>query len=233
MELTTSIEDYLCDLVNDPKLYLLCSPHGFGRHKLYMYINHLYEERHIGRTLVHTLEKTEEKWKKCMLLYGFNMSGLYIDDNYRCSVEDISHNIEMYSPAIVMVHYLDLLDDEDSIPKLKHLATDYSIPIIVSFNLARNCGDRDPMYRRPQLFDLIYTNYYAKKSINQLREDLLGSEILFLHRNHDCDRGIGTAYRYNFSEMAELIITSKVMFSGPHSIFFNYGVIFREFNDKV
>ena len=166
-----------------------------------------------------------------MALYGFDMSGLFIDDKGFCSA-DIRQNIEKYSPKIVMIHNLGLLEDEDSIPKLKQLARDYSIPIIVSFNLGRNCGDRDPMYRRPQLFDLIYTNYYSKKTIDELREDVFDSEIIFFHRNHDCDRGIGSAYRYNFSEMAELIIYDTYIFAGPQSVFFNYGYIFNEVNTQ-
>ena len=228
-----NIEDYFCNLINTSNLYLLCSPPGFGKHKLFMYISHLYAERHMGHSLVHSLEMSEQQWKNEMALNGFDMSGLYIDDNACCSVEDIRKNIKLYSPVIVMIHYLGLLEDEDSIPKLKQLAKDYSIPIIVSLNLGRNCGDRDPMYRRPQLFDLIYTNYYSKKTIDELREDIYGSEIIFLHRNHDCDRSIGSAYRYNFSSTAELIINNNTeIFSGPQSIFFNYDYIFNDDNPQ-
>ena len=30
--------------------------------------------------------------------------------------------------------------------------------------------------------------------------------LALLHRDHDCDRGIGTAHRYNISNTTELII---------------------------
>ena len=226
-----SVEDYLCDMTNNPKVYLLCSPVGFGKRKLFMYISHLYAERNIGHSLVHTLDMTENCWKKEMTLYDFDMSGLFIDEKSVCSVEDIRNNIERDSPRIVMIDYLGLLVEEDAIQKLKDLSKEYSIPIIVSVNLARSCGDGDPMYRRPQLMDLMRINYYRNKTINEWRVDIDDTrcmEIIFLHRNHDCERNIGTAFYYNIGDMAELLIWRYGISSGIQSIFFNFGWIFQE-----
>lgn len=41
----------------------------------------------------------------------------------------------------------------------------------------------------------------------------------FLHRNHDCERGIGTAHRYNISNSAELILKSGKQDSSMAIIF--------------
>lgn len=221
IKMHTNIDDYLCDLKNNPKLYLLCSPVGFGKHKLFMHISRLYIERKQGRPLIHTLELSEQQWKDEMSRYGFDATEVIVDESNPCTIEMIRENIEKHSPAIVMIHYLGLIDDEEAIPKLKQLSKETAVPIILSVDLARNCGDHDPMHRRPQLFDLLSIHYYQDKTVSEFRRDIDSNDIsvMFLHRNHDCERGIGTAHRYNISNMSELMIDNND-FSGTHTIEF-------------
>ena len=178
-----------------------------------MYISHIFAERNIGKTLIVTIEKSKQQWESEMLNYGYDISGTFIIDNSDIAVNDIRKCVEKTSPEIVMINDFGLINDTEVIGKFEQLSKDYSIPVMVSIHLGRNCGDHDPMYRRPQLFDLIFIRQYRDKTLNEFTRDFCSPDttIMFLHRNHDCERGIGAAYRYNIGDMAELITNRRTL----------------------
>ena len=111
-----------------------------------------------------------------------------------------------------LVDYLSLLD-YDVCQELPRISKTYSVPIFILGKLCRDSGDFDPQ-KIPELISVSY------KLLQLHQYDFLA----LLHREHDCDRNVGTAHRYNISNSVELII--KI------NRFGKIGKIFFEWDDQ-
>jgi hypothetical protein len=214
------INDLFCNIQRTPGLYGLYSIPGLGKRELLMYICQMLVKRTQAHPLIFSLELSDEQWKKNMLEYGFGTEGIVVEDS-AWEIDDMRQCIEKHLPTIVFVDDLKLIETPDVINKLKGISTDYSISVIVTANLARNSGDSDPVYRRPQLFDLIYT-CDNKKTIGEFKNDLYQfTTVMLLHRNHDWYRSIGVGRAFHICNEAELKIVCGVNMR-PQTIYFDF-----------
>ena len=187
-------------------LYGLFSPPGFGKTSLMMYFAHTLSVSGF-KCLVFSLELSRERWLERMHKLRMNTDHIVIDDTVGLDINRIRKVICEEKPQMVLVDYLGLLDDEcAALVGLKNIAHESSTSVLASADLGRSSGDRDPFNRRPELYDLTYLRS-GKGTIDELHKAIDSMDlILFLHRHHDCERGIGYAHRYNLSNAAELII---------------------------
>ena len=163
------------------------------------------------KCLVFSLEMTREQWFKRMHKLQMNTDHIVIYDEAGPDIDRVREVICQEKPQIVFIDYLELLKEDaySALVGLKEIALEFSVSVLVTGNIARSSGDRDWFNRRPTLYDLTYlrskngTIAEVHKAINSM--DL----IMFLHRHHDCERGIGYAHRYNLSNAAELIIIKE------------------------
>ncbi len=222
---TEMIDSFILDINGKPGLYGLYAVSGLGKTGLLMYFCHKIVKAGKGTPLVFSLEMSEEYWRKRMISHGLCSEGFKVVDTPAVSVSDIEKWIKKYTPSIVFIDYMHLINDSDTIKKLKMTAENNNTAIVVAANLVRNCGDLDPMYRRPQLMDLVWA-YDKKKTIEEFLDDMRSyNAILLLHRNHDCRRGIGTAYCYNICDTAEIKVYRNYAWEPPFSLYFDYGML--------
>lgn len=141
-----------------------------------------------------------------------NIDGIIIIESmpFHLNFDKIADTIISESPKTVFIDYLQLIrhDTVFSTKSLKSLSEQLSIPIIFTCQLPRCSGDYNSFERYPELYDLTFL-FSPQKTIDEIHNAIrLIDIIMFLHRNHDCERGIGTAPRYNISNSAELILKS-------------------------
>ena len=141
-----------------------------------------------------------------------NTDGIIIIESmlFHLNFDKIADTIISESPKAVFIDYLQPIghDTVFSIKSLKSLSKQLSIPIIFTCQLPRCSGDYNSFERYPELYDLTFL-FSLQKTIDEIHNAIrLIDIIMFLHRNHDCGRGIGTAPRYNISNSAELILKS-------------------------
>ena len=214
------IDDLFINIQETPGLYGLYSVTGLGKRDLIMYICHMLALQAHGNPLVFSLELSAEQWMKRMLEYGLSTDGISVEDS-SWKISEMKQCIEKHSPTIVFVDYLKLIDDPDAINKLKVVSDEFSIPVVVKDNLGRNSGDNDPVYRRPQLFDLINT-CDNNRTIGDFKKNLRQfTAIMLLHRSHDWYRNIGGGHAFHICNEAELKII-KFDYARPRTIYFDY-----------
>lgn len=225
MDKMMCLDNFFCDINAEPGLYGLHSVPGLGKQELIMYISHMIVRRNKGKPLIIT-ELSEKQWKTEMGEYGLSTKGItIIEYKEGCSIRKI---IKEFSPTIIFIHlysrHLLLTDDQTSISRLKDLSLEYSVSIVLLIHLYRNSGDNDPVYRRPQLYDLIDT-YPRDKTIGEFTEDMRKfNAIVFLHRCHDWYRNIGIGHAFHICNEAELMVF-KFGFSPHESIYFDFSQI--------
>ena len=107
--------------------------------------------------------------------------------------------------------------DPDVPEELVQISKKYSIPILISGHLSRNSGDYD-LNKRPELYSVLS----IRRELHRVFLHLCCYDFFaLLHREHDCDRGIGTAHRYNIKNVTELIV-KRNRFGNLNSIFFEW-----------
>ncbi len=224
----SNIEDYFCSIANSSGLYGLFSVPGLGKRELLMYVSHLIVREKRGIPLVFSLELSAEQWKSEMENYGLAPECVMICDRACPSIETIREEVNKNAPSVILIDHLELIDDKEIICKLKEIAEDYHVPIIVSSHLTRRSGDNDPVYRRPDMIDSLYVYrrlYGGTRTIDSFFDDMgQFNDILLLHRCHDWYRGIGVGHAFNICNEAELKIISD-WHSQPYSLYFDYSVI--------
>lgn len=192
-------------------LYGLFSNPGFGKTALLTYFASCFSA--VGdKCLFVSLEIPKELLLKRMHQSKMNTDCIKIIESmpFNLNFDEIAETIVSESPKAVFIDYLLLIDHDPtlSVKSLKSLSEQLSIPIIFTCPLPRCSGDYDLFERRPELYDLTYL-FPRQKTINEIHNSIrLIDIIMFLHRNHDCERGIGTAHRYNISNSVELILKS-------------------------
>ena len=198
--------DALCSKAG---LYGLFSAPFFGKTSLVMYMAARLSRNGL-KPLVISLECSKEQWFKRIdeMMMRYNSSNFSVFDVAGITTDEIRDIIICEKPSIVFIDYLQSLDDPrcDSIITLKNISKECSTPILITGQLPRSVGDYDGFDKRPELYDLCHTLAFSNDSFELIRKAISSFDvILFLHRHHDCDRNIGTAHRYNVSEVAELI----------------------------
>lgn len=148
---------------------------------------------------------------------GLSTENFVVIDDFSLKRETIKTAINnTKNVKLILIDYIEVVDP-DVPEELVQISKKYSIPILISGHLCRNSGDYD-LNKRPELY-----------SVPSIRREL---HLVFLHlccydffallhREHDCDRGIGTAHRYNIKNVTELIV-KRNRFGNLNSIFFEW-----------
>lgn len=209
------MNDFVSHISKNNGLFGIFANSDFGSTTLSMQIVGEVVKRKNGTVLVYSFEHTKERYRQRMHDMGICTEDILIFVDWRLTAEDIkSHIATSDNPILIVIDPIELWEPQVA-KKLKHISDEFSIPILVNGCLPRNSGDYDPEHR-PDLYSLVTT-------VSQ-REYMKFYEYKFLallHRNHDCDREIGTVYRYNISNHAELIIKIN-RFAKLNSIFMNW-----------
>ena len=204
--------EFFCGLKDAPGVYGLFSVPEMEKSKLLSYISNLYILNDFNRPMIITLEKSASQWRNDMIKWGLQTDGVFIEDDLcYSSPKKIEELVVEKKPSIIMIHSISLMrfDGFDIMVQLDRIAKKHSIPIVVEGDLSRSTGDKDPMYRRPELFDVIRA-FNRELSLNQFLDEYNAfHSIILMHRNHDCDRRIGGTSRYNVGNMAELKVYNK------------------------
>lgn len=207
------INDLLDTLSEHNGIYGLFANPGFGTTILSMQIAEAVAKTTNAEVVVFSLEMSKEQWYQRMKSTGLSVDRIKVIDDFQVSSNLIETTIKNTQNArLVIIDYLNLLD-YDVCQELPRISKAYSVPIFVCGKLPRNSGDFDP-HKTPELISVPY-------QLLQLHQyDFLA----LLHREHDCDRNIGTAHRYNISNSVELIV--KI------NIFGKIGKIYFEWDDQ-
>lgn len=202
---------HILESIRRKGLYGLFSNPGFGNTTLLTYFASCFSA--VGdKCLFVSLEIPKELLLKRMHQSKMNTDCIKIIESmpFNLNFDEIAETIVSESPKAVFIDYLQLIghDTALSIKSLKSLSEQLSIPIIFTCQLPRCSGDYDLFERRPELYDLTYL-FPRQKTIDEIHNAIrLIDIIIFLHRDHECKRGIGTVHRYNISNSAELILKS-------------------------
>ena len=181
-------------------LYGVFANPGFGTTSLMMQITDEMNKRRGGTAIVVSIELSEEQWRYRMQKADLSEDRIIISDEYMPTNEHIERLIEQIkNVSVVCVDYFELLDQAVQ-ESLRELAKKYKIPIVVCGKLTRDSGDYDPELR-PELYSVALF-----RDANKVNKVLLFDFLALMHRKHKCDRGIGTARRYDVSNETELII---------------------------
>lgn len=214
-----SIKDLIDTLSSKSGLYGLFANPAFGSTTLSMQIARSVADTSGGTAIFFSLELPKEYLWERMRSIGLSLEHFVIVDALCPTaqmIEDTIKNTE--NVRIVVIDYLELLE-QGIIQKLRDIAKQYTVPMLVCGRLGRNSGDFDPNHR-PELFTAraLHESPYGSRDLAHLRDfDFLA----LLHRDHDCDRGTGAAHRYNISNTTELIIKIH-RFGRLGSIFFEW-----------
>lgn len=210
-----NMKDITSTISKHSGLYGVFANTSFGTTTLSMQIAGSVVDISDGTAIVFSLELSKEQWHKRMLSIGLPLYSLTVIDEPLLTDQIIENTIKNISNTkLVVIDYLELLTSDTS-QQLRSIAKKYSIPILVCGKLSRNSGDFDSD-KRPDLISA-YALHGARQLVCLQDFDFLA----LLHREHDCDRGIGTAHRYNISNTTELIIKVN-RFGEIGSVFFHW-----------
>lgn len=190
----------LVDIVmkNNGLFGIFANPY-FGTTSLMMkLVNEINKEKE-GVSIIVSLDLLENHWKQRMLSMRLSIENIVILDDSCITIEAIESTIiEFQQINVIVIDYLGLMDKVVA-EQIKNVSKKYALPIVVLGKLSRDSGDYDPRHR-PELYSV--SDLCRRKKIELMEYDYLA----LLHREHDCERGIGVANRYNISDMCELII---------------------------
>ena len=185
---------------NNQGLFGIFANPGFGTTTLLMQIADQMSKTKKGTSIVLSLELSEEYWLKSMQIRDLSSCNLVVDDSPMPSMERVLETIRnVDNISVVIIDYLELMDTE-VIKSLKRISDTFKIPILVAGKLTRDSGDYHPE-KEPGLFAIAPIKF-PERFMDISDFDL----IALLHRKHDCERGIGTAHRYNVADETEIIM---------------------------
>lgn len=199
MKHTFAFRQVLDGLAQGCGIYGIFANPCFGTTALLMQIADEMNNRKDGTAIVLSVEHSKEQWRRRMQIAELSEERVLISDEIfptRESIEKLINQVQ--SVSVMCVDYYALLDKKTQ-NSLWEISKQHKIPVVVCGKLCRDSGDFDPELR-PELF-----------SVSLFRDNkviLVGAFdfLALMHRNHKCDRGIGTAYRYDVSNETELII---------------------------
>lgn len=214
-----AIETITSIVANNTGIFGIFANPGFGTTTLLMQIGSEMRKVKSGTTIVFSLELGKEQWLERMQRLGLSTNHIIINDEPKPSTEMIVRTIEETpSVNLLIIDYLHLLNIETA-RGLRNISDKFSIPILIDGPLPRDSGDYHPE-NRPSLF-VVSPYRYPDKGMNISDFDF----VALLHRKHDCDRGVGTARRYNIDNKSEFIIEINR--------FGDNGSLFAEWDEKA
>ncbi len=204
-ENTVNFEKLICEIIEKPGLTTIWARPRYGMTTLFVqFVDNLVKAS--GKTgCVFLLECSKEyflnKWKTI----GLDCSKIVVNDKSEISADTIRKIVKkMNGRCVIAIDYYQLLDDSLAM-ELKNLALELSVSIFVKGVLSR-CAEDNPE-GKATLYDLQERKslLYGKEPFAVQDSDI----IMFLWRPHKCDRGIGTAYAYDFENKSEIIIAKN------------------------
>lgn len=221
-----TLYDYINYMLKNTGLYGLFSLPHMGLTELLIQICEISTQELKGKPLVISGEYSSQQWLDKMEECGKSSDGVavvYADGIF----DDLPPNIKLYSPSLVIYQFPqnDGHADKDVVSRLKKFSSEYNIPIILSFYLSDRAWGWDLLYRKPELFD-IALSWNKDNTLLEFKEAITSfTNIVVLHRNHDCDICNRIAYRYkNISHGAELSIFNPKR-RGTYSVYFDFRCI--------
>lgn len=217
MKHTFSFRQVLDGLARGWGIYGIFANPCFGTTALLMQIADELNNRKDGTAIILSVEYSTEHWRRRMQTAELSEERVLISDEIFPTRESIERLINQeQSVSVLCVDYYELLDKKTK-KSLWEISKQYKIPVVVCGKLCRDSGDFDPELR-PELY-----------SVSLFRDNnviLVGAFdfLALMHRNHKCDRGIGTAYRYDVSNETELII--------KRNRYGELGSVFMEWDEK-
>ena len=203
-------------------LHGLFSCPGFGATTLMMHLIGAAADSGKKSLVFSPAEYDRQEWIEKMRQMKLNTDGVSVRDESALTTETIISTIQEEKPAIVFIDNLFCCDSRDiliermlltgswlqTIRRLNAAAGKLAVPILFNAPLYRATGDWDLFDQRPELMDLL--SLLSGEKVDDRFVALSNIDlIMFLHRHHDCERGIGTARRYNVSNHAQLIMKQR------------------------
>lgn len=174
-----------------------------------------------GKACIFSLKWSKEQYLKSLDMSSIPADSFFVDDleengkYYFLTVERAKRMIDIVENlSVIAVDYLALLNDYNVLEFFKNISKTRSIPVLFTGHVSRGMGDYT-IHRRPLLRDI------CRPFNEQIIALDLFDWIAMVHRDHECDRGIGTAHRYNISKETELII-SKNRFGKKGKVFMRW-----------
>ena len=221
MGIKFDMKDLINTISTKSGLFGVFANHGFGSTTLLMQIARAVANINKGSVIVFSPEWLKEHWYERMQSIGLSTEKFVVIDDFSPKIETIKTAINNTKDVkLILIDYLELLDPE--VPEeLVEISKMYSLPILIGGHLARDSGDYD-LNKRPELYSVPSIKHELPTSPHHVYLHLCCYDFFaLLHREHDCDRGIGTAYRYNIKNTTELIV-KRNCFGNLNSIFFEW-----------
>ena len=221
METKFDMKDLINTISTKSGIFGVFANYGFGSTTLLMQIAGAVADINKGTVIVFSPEWLKEHWYERMQSIGLFTENFVVIDDFSPKIETIKSAINnTKNVKLILIDYLELLDP--GVPEeLVQISEKYSMPILISGHLRRDSGDYDPN-KRPELYSVPSIRNELPTSPHHVFLHLCRYDFFaLLHREHDCDRGIGTAHRYNIKNTTELIV-KKNRFGNLNSIFFEW-----------
>lgn len=178
---------------------------GFGTTTLMMQIIDEINKRKDGIAVVMSNEFLKEDWINRMKRMNLSTERVVVYDKAYVTHSDIFNALSVNrgneKVSMVCVDYIDLMQKE-SICELREIADRFKVLILVNGKLTRDSGDYDPEHR-PDMYTISAFRNHMHGNGNQAFDYKF---LALLHRKHKCERGIGTADRYDIHNETELIV---------------------------
>lgn len=218
METKFDMKDLINTISTKAGLFGVFANYGFGSTTLLMQIASAVADINKGTVIVFSPELW---WSERMQSIGLSTENFVVIDEFFPKRETIKTAIDnTKNVKLILIDYLELLDP-DVPEELVQISEKCSIPILISGHLHRDSGDYD-LNKRPELYSVPSIRRELPTSPHHVFLHLCRYDFFaLLHREHDCDRGIGTAHRYNIKNATELIV-KRNCFGNLNSIFFEW-----------
>lgn len=198
--------EYILDTMsNNYGLAGIFANRGFGTTTLMMQIIDEINKRKDGIAIVMSNELFKEDWINEMKRMNLSTERVVVYDKAYVTHSDIFNALSVNrgneKVSMVCVDYIDLMQKE-SICELREIADRFKVLILVNGKLTRDSGDYDPEHR-PDMYTISAFRNHMHGNGNQVFDYKF---LALLHRKHKCERGIGTADRYDIHNETELIV---------------------------
>ncbi len=231
------LEELFCKIHNRPGLYGLFAHSRFGVRQLVQYVSQMLVKKVDAKPLINpTVINPQESWQYEMEICDLNADGITImkgDDERTVDRREFNFDatkkeIERTSSSIVFIHLSKLLVDGNTFERLKKMAEDFSIPIVVIMYLHRMS-----LGRKPELLDLAFPLNEWDSEFGNFVQSLKGYESIILYdRDHDVELDLGWLSPSNLSDIIELTVYNHP-FGRKRLLKFNINDMFDENKEKV
>ena len=199
---------------------------GFGKTTFMLQVVEEINRRKKGTAIIFELEELKGHIQKRVKDLKIDSERIILCDDSKLTIEKIENYIKQVGlVSVLCIDNLSLLDEAVA-SELYNIANKYQTPILITGNLGRDSGDYD-INCRPELYSI----WDFRKGKNSIEWNTLDkySFLAFLHREHQCYRGVGTTERYDISNKTELIV-KRCKGHRPFSAFMEWSEKERRFN---